>query len=159
MFRFGVVINLPYSMDVSEYYGRGPVENYADRKDCMRMGLYRQTADQQFFPYIRPQETGTKSDMQWWMQSNGNGHGIMIQPVLNSFYASALHYNIEDLDEGLEKHQRHSYQVPKSKFTNLFLDAEHYGVGGTNSWGAWPLEKYRIHYGSKTFMFTISPIR
>lgn len=55
----------------------------------------------------------------------------------------ALHYNISDLDEGLGKHQRHSYQVPKSKYTNLFLDGEHYGVGGTNSWGAWPLEKYR----------------
>lgn len=71
----------------------------------------------------------------------------------------ALHYNISDLDEGLGKHQRHSYQVPKSKYTNLFLDGEHYGVGGTNSWGAWPLEKYRVHYGSKTFSFTIKPMK
>lgn len=159
MFRFGVVVNLPYDMDVSEYYGRGPIENYADRKACMRMGLYRQTADEQFFPYIRPQETGTKSDMQWWMQSNGNGYGLTVSSYDGPFYASALHYNISDLDEGLEKHQRHSYQVPKSKYTNLFLDGEHYGVGGTNSWGAWPLEKYRVHYGSKTFSFTITPMK
>ena len=159
MFRFGVVVNLPYDMDVSEYYGRGPIENYADRKACMRMGLYRQTADEQFFPYIRPQETGTKSDMQWWMQSNGNGYGLTVSSYDGPFYASALHYNISDLDEGLEKHQRHSYQVPKSKYTNLFLDGEHYGVGGTNSWGAWPLEKYRVHYGSKTFSFTIKPMK
>lgn len=77
MFRFGVIVNLPYDMGMSEYYGRGPVENYADRKDCMRMGLYKQTAEQQFYPYIRPQETGTKSDIQWWRQS-GNGTTITV---------------------------------------------------------------------------------
>lgn len=159
MFRFGVVMQLPYDMDKSEFYGRGPVENYADRKDCMRVGLYRMTADKQFYPYIRPQETGTKSDISWWMQSNGNGYGILVnRNGTESFYASALHYNIQDLDEGTEKHQRHSYQVPKAKTTNLFLDKEHYGVGGTNSWGAWPLEKYRVHYGSKEFSFNISPL-
>ncbi|MDD6379521.1 MAG: hypothetical protein PUG12_06720, partial [Prevotella sp.] len=64
-----------------------------------------------------------------------------------------------DLDEGIEKHQRHSYQVPRAKTTNLFLDAEHYGIGGTNSWGAWPLEKYRVHYGSKSFTFNINPLQ
>lgn len=164
MFRFGVVAQLPYDMDQSEYYGRGPIENYADRKDCMRMGIYRQTSDEQFYPYIRPQETGTKSDMQWWKQTNANGFGCLIENltpaniITDGFYASALHYDISDLDEGIEKHQRHNYQIPKSKHTNLFLDSEHYGVGGTNSWGAWPLEKYRVHYGNRTFTFRIRPI-
>ena len=156
MFRFGVIVNLPYDMGMSEYYGRGPVENYADRKDCMRMGLYKQTAEQQFYPYIRPQETGTKSDIQWWRQS-GNGTTITVSSPSGAFYASALHYDIDSLDDGEEKHQRHSYQVEKSKYTNLFIDAEHYGVGGTNSWGAWPLEKYRVHYGNKSFSFNIIP--
>ena len=160
MFRYGVVMELPYDMDKSEFFGRGPVENYADRKDCMRMGLYRLSADRQFYPYIRPQETGTKSNVQWWMQSNGNGYGFYINSDnIDGFYASALHYNISDLDEGLQKHQRHSYQVPKAKTTNLFLDSEHYGVGGTDSWGAWPLENYRVHYGSKVFSFTIQPLQ
>ncbi len=160
MFRFGVVIELPYEMDKSEFFGRGPIENYADRKDCMRKGYYLMTADEQFYPYIRPQETGTKSDVNWWMQSNGNGYGIMINNTISGdFYASALHYNIADLDEGTEKHQRHSYQVPRAKTTNLFLDAEHYGIGGTDSWGAWPLEKYRVHYGSKSFTFNINPLQ
>lgn len=158
MLRFGLVAQLPYSLDQSEYYGRGPVENYSDRKECMRVGIYRQTADEQFFPYIRPQETGTKSDMRWWKQTDRNGRGFKVTSDFNPFYASAIHYNIEDLDEGMEKHQRHSYQVKKSKFTNLFLDGEHYGVGGENSWGAWPLEKYRVHYGDKSFTVVITPM-
>lgn len=160
MFRFGVIVQLPYAMDRSEYYGRGPVENYPDRKDCMRIGHYSQTADEQFYPYIRPQETGTKSDIEWWRQTDETGFGIAVATLdaATGCYASALHYDISDLDEGLEKHQRHSYEVPKSKFTNLCLDGEFYGVGGTNSWGAWPLEKYRVHYGNKSFSFDIRPI-
>lgn len=157
LFRFGLVVQLPYGMDKSRYYGRGPVENYSDRKDCMRLGIYSQTADEQFYPYIRPQENGTKSDMQWWRQTDNDGFGLEIVSY-SPFYASALHYNISDLDEGLVKHQTHSYQVPKAKTTNLFLDGEHYGVGGTNSWGQWPLEKYRVHYGDKDFTVTLTPI-
>jgi len=64
--RFGLVMELPYNMDRSTYYGRGPIENYIDRKASQNVGIYTQTADEQFFPYIRPQETGTKSDMRWW---------------------------------------------------------------------------------------------
>ncbi len=157
LFRFGLVAQLPYAMDQSRYYGRGPVENYSDRKDCMRLGIYSQTADQQFYPYIRPQENATKSDMRWWQQTDNGGFGLRVASVA-PFYASALHYNISDLDDGMEKHQRHSYQVPKANTTNLFIDGEHYGVGGTNSWGAWPLEKYRIHYGDKTFTVTLTPV-
>ncbi len=157
-FRFGVVLNLPYDMDTSEYYGRGPVENYVDRKDCMRLGIYKQNADSQFFPYIRPQENGLKSDMRWWQQTNDDGLGLKVTAAA-PFYASALHYNIDDLDDGLEKGQRHSYQVPKAKTTNLFIDAEHYGLGGTNSWGEWPLEQYRLHYGDRECSFVLSPMK
>ena len=67
------------------------------------------------------------------------------------------HFDTEELDDGDEKEQRHSFDLKKSKFTNLFLDAAHMGVGGENSWGAWPLEKYRIHYGNKTFNFVLIP--
>lgn len=155
MFRFGMVMQMPYDMDKSEYVGRGPVENYSDRKDFARIGRYSQTADEQFFPYIRPQETGTKTDISWWKQTNKNGMGLEISGA-NSM--SALHYAIEDLDEGTEKDQRHSYQVPKSTFTNVCIDAIQMGLGGTNSWGAWPLEKYRTHYGDRIFMFTLKPI-
>ena len=156
MFRFGMLMQMPYTMEKSNYYGRGPIENYSDRKDCMRIGVYTDDADNQYFPYIRPQESGTKSDIRWWKQTDATGLGLQVKSC-TPFYASALHFDTEELDDGDEKEQRHSFDLKKSKFTNLFLDAAHMGVGGENSWGAWPLEKYRVHYGNKTFNFVLIP--
>ena len=156
MFRFGMLLQMPYSMEKSTYYGRGPVENYSDRKDCMRIAIYNDDADNLYFPYIRPQESGTKSDIRWWKQTDATGLGLQVKSCA-PFYASALHFDTEELDDGDEKEQRHSFDLKKSKFTNLFLDAAHMGVGGENSWGAWPLEKYRVHYGNKTFNFVLIP--
>ena len=160
MFCFGMVMQLPYQMDNSEFYGRGPIENYADRKSSQTMGIYRLTADEQFFPYIRPQETGTKSDMRWWNQTDRTGEGLRVMADA-PFYASALHYDIQTLDEGMDKAQRHSPDVKKSAFTNLYIDLEHAGVGGVNSWdmNAIALPQYRVNYGDKTFNFTLSPVR
>ncbi len=156
MFRFGMLMQMPYTMEKSNYYGRGPIENYSDRKDCMRIGVYTDDADNQYFPYIRPQESGTKSDIRWWKQTDATGLGLQVKSC-TPFYASAIHFDTEELDDGDDKEQRHSFDLKKSKFTNLFLDSAHIGVGGENSWGAWPLEKYRVHYGNKTFTFTLIP--
>lgn len=156
MYRFGMVMPLPYEMANSVYYGRGPMENYSDRKDCMRIGIYEDTADNQYFPYIRPQESGTKGDMRWWKQTDDTGFGIRVEGA-HPFYASALHFETAELDDGESKAQRHSCDLKKSKFTNLYLDGEHCGVAGTNTWGAWPLPQYRVHYGEKYFEFTITP--
>jgi beta-galactosidase len=156
MFRFGMLMQMPYTMEKSNYYGRGPIENYSDRKDCMRIGVYSDDADNQYFPYIRPQESGTKSDIRWWKQTDATGMGLQVKSC-TPFYASAIHFDTEELDDGDDKEQRHSFDLKKSKFTNLFLDSAHMGVGGENSWGAWPLEKYRVHYGNKTFTFTLIP--
>ena len=160
MFRFGMVMQMPYSMDNSRYYGRGPIENYADRKLSQPIGIYSQTADEQFYPYIRPQETGTKADMRWWEQTEKSGTGLRV--VADApFYASALHYDISELDEGETKHQRHPQQLRRSAFTNLFIDGEHTGVGGINSWSrdAEALPQYRVEYGNKTLNFSLIPIR
>ena len=156
MFRFGMLMQMPYTMEKSNYYGRGPIENYSDRKDCMRIGVYTDDADNQYFPYIRPQESGTKSDIRWWKQTDATGLGLQVKSC-TPFYASAIHFDTEELDDGDDKEQRHSFDLKKSKFTNLFLDSAHMGVGGENSWGACPLEKYRVHYGNKTFTFTLIP--
>lgn len=159
MLRYGMVMQLPYNMDKSEYFGRGPVENYADRKFSQRFGIYQQTADEQFYPYIRPQETGTKSDMRWWKQTGEKGMGLLVRSD-KPFSASALHYTVEDLDDGDEKEQRHIQEVPKSKFTNLHIDGEMAGVGGIDSWSghAEALEEYRVPFGHKKFQFTLTPI-
>ena len=157
MFRFGMLMQMPYTMEKSNYYGRGPIENYSDRKDCMRIGVYTDDADNQYFPYIRPQESGTKGDMRWWNQTDASGFGFQVKSC-KPFYASAIHFDTEELDDGDDKDQRHSFNLKKSRFTNLFLDAEHSGVAGENSWGAWPLEKYRLHYGDKNFTFVLIPL-
>ena len=77
----------------------------------------------------------------------------------NLFYASALHYNIEDLSEGDEKAQRHSPEVPRSKYTVLSIDGAHMGLGCIDSWGALPLQQYRLPYGDYNFRFVITPVK
>ena len=160
MARFGMVMQLPYEMERSAFYGRGPIENYGDRKLSQRIGIYNQTADEQFYPYIRPQENGLKSDVRWWNQTTAQGKGMRIEAV-EPFSVSALHYAIEDLDEPKPaKGQRHSTQVPKSKYTNLCIDGAHTGVGGANSWSNWglALTKYRVPYQDRTFTFQFVPL-
>ena len=150
-------MELPYDMDKSVFYGRGPIENYIDRKESQSVGIYEQTADEQFYPYIRPQETGTKSDVRWWRQHNGSGAGFCLTAA-GYFNASALHYSITDLDEGEEKAQRHAPEVAKSKYTELCFDHAQFGLGGVNSWGAWPLSQHRLGYKDMTFKFRITPL-
>ncbi|MEE3383593.1 MAG: glycoside hydrolase family 2 TIM barrel-domain containing protein [Prevotella sp.] len=163
MFRFGMVMQLPYAMDKSRFFGRGPIENYNDRKESQLLGWYSQTADEQFYPYIRPQETGTKSDISIWSQTDTSGFGVEIAPANPSLmYASALHYDIKELDEGDNKAQRHPEQLTKSKYTNLFIDGYHTGVGGVDSWSGWAeaLPQYRVKLDKElSFQFCITPKR
>ena len=156
MLRFGMLMELPYGMDRSQFYGRGPIENYIDRKESQPLGIYTQTADQQFFPYIRPQETGTKSDIRWWQQTDGAGRGFRLTAT-DRFSASALHYSVASLDEGDEKAQRHSPELERSKYTELCFDLAQYGLGDENSWGALPLPQHRLTYKDMTFTFCITP--
>lgn len=157
MMAFGMVMDMPYDMDRSEYYGRGPAENYADRKASEKIGVYRQTADEQFFPYIRPQETGMRSDIREWNQTDAKGHGVCISSA-RWFMASALHYDTKELDEGMDKDQRHPEQLKKSQYTELRIAKAQMGLGGENSWGAWAQEQYRLRYKTMKFDFIIEPI-
>ena len=158
LLRFGMVMNLPYQMDKVQWNGRGPIENYSDRKLSQNVGIYKATADELFFPYIRPQETGTMSDLRWWNQTDDNGLGLRVESN-TLFSASALHYDLLTLDEGAEKHQRHSQSLPKSKYTNLFIDLVQEGVGGVDSWGpdGRARKGHRVEYKDYSFTFRISP--
>lgn len=158
MFRFGVQLQLPESMDISNYYGRGPVENYADRKSSAFLGRYKQTADEQAYPYIRPQETGTKSDMREWTQTDKGGRGLMFTSPA-PFYGSALCYSIESLDNGDKKTQRHFQEVDKIPYVNLLLDSAQSGVAGVNSWNALPLKQYRMPFGKQQLTLLITPVK
>ena len=158
MLRFGMVMNLPYAMDKAQWNGRGPVENYSDRKLSQNVGIYHATADELFYPYVRPQETGTMSDLRWWNQTDNDGFGFRIESD-KLFSASALHYDLLTLDEGAEKHQRHSQSLEKSEYTNLFIDLVQSGVGGVDSWGGDGRARkgHRVEYKDYTFRFRLTP--
>ncbi len=157
MFRFGMQVQMPRSFDRIEYYGRGPVENYADRNHSADIGLYRQRVAEQFYSYIRPQETGTKTDVRWWKQLDVSGCGLHIVSEA-PFSASALHYTIESLDDGSGKDQRHSPEVKEADLTNLCIDKAQMGLGCINSWRAWPLPAYRLPYADYEFTFILTPV-
>jgi beta-galactosidase len=158
MFRFGMQMQMPENFNEVEYYGRGPVENYADRNHSTLIGKYRQTVAEQFYPYIRPQETGTKTDLRWWRVLNISGNGLQFVGDA-PFSASVLNYSIESLDDGVQKDQRHSPEVAKAPFTNLCIDKVQMGLGCVNSWGTLPLEKYRVPYQDYEFSFILTPVR
>ena len=158
LFRFGMQLQMPRSFDNIEYYGRGPVENYADRNHNTFLGRYRQSVDSQFYPYVRPQENGNKTDLRWWRVLNVGGSGLEIKAEA-PFSASALHYTVESLDEGTKKIQRHSNEVEQADLTNVLIDKVQMGLGCIDSWGALPLEKYRLPYQDYSFTFTLTPVQ
>ena len=157
LFRFGMQIVMPKNFERVVYYGRGPMENYADRKSVTDLGIWSQTVDEQFYPYIRPQENGTKSDIRWWKMLNDAGNGIQITST-DAFSASALHYTIESLDEGLAKANGHSPEVPVADLTNVLVDKAQMGLGCVTSWGALPLQEYMLPYQDYEFVFQIAPV-
>lgn len=157
MFRYGMQMQMPEAFSTIEYYGRGPIENYSDRNHSTLVGLYRQKVADQFYPYIRPQETGTKTDIRYWKQLNNAGNGLEFISE-EPFSASALNYSIESLDDGWNKHQSHSPEVKKVDYTNLLIDKVQLGLGCVTSWGAVPLPQYHVPYADRTFTFMMRPV-
>ena len=166
MLRYGVVAQLPASMKYSNYMGRGPHENYIDRRESQLLGLYSTDAEKNFYPYIRPQETGNHCDVRWWQQTDINGVGIKAEaydksakPDFGWGSVAALCYDIDELDEGDDKHQRHPEQLKRSRYVNLFVDLAQAGVGGIDSWSwnAEALENYRLPLKPRTLKFRLTP--
>jgi beta-galactosidase len=160
LFRFGMQLQMPYDMEKIEYYGRGPVENYIDRTNGADLGLYKQTVDEQFYAYIRPQETGTKTDIRQWTLSNVKGDGLRFVAE-TPFSASALHYSIESLDGGWVKHNLHSELVKKADYTNFCIDKKQMGVrcnpgGFKNDPHEAP---YLMPYNDYEFTFVMNPVQ
>ena len=158
LFKFGMTMQMSKEYDRVEYYGRGPVENYSDRNTSQFLGVYRSSVADQYFPYIRPQENGNKTDVRWWKVLNSDGKGLM-------FYSdaplsmSSLNYTTDDLDEGMNKHNVHAGDLNPRPFTVVHIDKAQYGLACVNSWGATPLEQYKLHYGDYSYNFVIAPVR
>lgn len=158
LFRFGMRMAMPEDNEIVEYYGRGPVENYSDRNHSTFIGRYKQTVDEQFYSYIRPQENGNKTDLRWWRVTDKAGRGLQVKAIL-PFSASALHYSQESLDEGPQKHNAHPAEIEKSPLTFLCIDQAQCGLGCVNSWGAIPLPEYQLPFGEREFSFILSPTK
>ncbi len=157
MFRFGMKMEMPEAYSNLLYYGRGPVENYMDRKSSEFVGIYKQEVKDQAYFYTRPQETGTKSDFRWWNQVTKGGFGLSFQSD-SLFSASALNYSVDDLDDGKDKQQRHMPEIPASKKVYMCIDKVQMGLGCVNSWRAVPRKEYQIPYADREFRFLISPV-
>ena len=170
--RFGMNLQIPKNYSNVLWYGRGPHENYIDRKDSAFMGIYKSSVGELGFDYSRPQENGYRTRTKWLELKDDNGVGIKI--LGDPYISFSAHYNtIEDFDDGLRenkpgekasprsrivKKQRKPVNITKRDFISLNIDLKQMGVGGDNSWGARPLLKYLIQPGNIKYSFTIKPI-
>ncbi|MFI3327882.1 MAG: glycoside hydrolase family 2 TIM barrel-domain containing protein [Rikenellaceae bacterium] len=159
MLRFGMEVEMPKHYDYSSFYGRGPIENYIDRNNSTFIGIYNQRVDEQHFEYIRPQESGNKTDIRWWNQTASSGEGLKIVSAV-PFSASALNYTVEALDEGNVnvKAQKHWQELIPSDFVTLRIDQLQSGLGCVNTWRALPREEYQVKCEDRTFTFKLIPI-
>ena len=160
MFRYGMQLQMPQQFNTVKYYGRGPVENYSDRHDSEFLGIYENKVADEYYPYVRPQESGNHTDVRWFRVVNGGGKGL-------EFYsnapmeASALNYLTEDLDDGPTKDKevgRHSGDLVERPLTQVHIQQKQMGMGCVNSWGAWPLPEYLVPAKDYDFTFVIKPL-
>ena len=156
MFRYGITLTMPREFDNLEYYGRGPWENYSNRKEAALIGIYRQTVDEQFHPYVRVQETGTKTDVRWWKVISNNGCGMEFSAE-HPFSASALHYTISQLDAGEDKGNIHPANIEKQPFTQVCIDMLQMGMVCIDSWSAVPSTEYQIPCVDRQFTVFLNP--
>lgn len=157
LFRFGIQFPMPARYENLLYYGRGENENYVDRKSSADLGLYRSSVSAQPFPYVRPQETGTRSDLRWWTVADPDGNGLRFTASA-PFSASALHYYIETLDGGPEKTNTHWGSLTEDDVTNVLCDAAQMGLGCVDSWASPPEPRYLLPYAPYRFHVTLTPV-
>ncbi len=155
--RFGMRMIFPQNYTNFKFYGRGPWENYADRNESSFIGLYEQSTNEQLYPYVRPQESGNKTDVRYLELTNDCGIGIRIEG-LQPLSVSAMPYRSEDLDPGLTKKQMHYSDIEPRREVVLHVDLAQRGLGGDDSWGAQPHDKYRLTAERYEYGYIVRPI-
>jgi beta-galactosidase len=153
--RVGITMALKGEFENMSWFGRGPHENYWDRKTSACVGLYEGKVIDQYHPYIRPQENGYKTDVRWVALTDSEGTGFLAvgEPYVS---ASALPFLNEDFDEGPEKVQRHTFHIKQRDLVTLNLDYKQMGVGGDTSWGerARPHPEYTL-YPNRVYSYSL----
>jgi len=155
LLRAGNDITLNNNFSNIHWYGRGPGENYWDRKTNTFVGNYKQTVDEQYYPYARPQESGNHTEVRWVSFSNARGRKILFVFADSLLSFSALPYSLDDLDPEMNKKQYHSGELNKRNETYLHIDLKQTGLQGIDSWGAWPLEKYQVLFKDYRYSYWI----
>jgi len=154
--RFGMRTELPAQYSNLSYYGRGPWENYSDRNESAFVGLYTDSVGNQYCNgYIRPQESGYKTNVRWLTLADSKGRGVRVQGIQPICF-SAINHSDESLDPGLTKKQQHPANLPPDNNVYLHIDLNQREVGGDNSWGALPHDQYRLLDKKYTFSYVIS---
>ncbi|MUH37264.1 DUF4981 domain-containing protein [Zobellia amurskyensis] len=156
--RFGNNFIIDPAYDNVSWYGRGPHENYQDRKTSALVGVYNAKVKDLYFEYIRPQENGYRTDIRTVSFLNAEGKGIEVSAPKLFGFSAHNQYN-SDFDEGMEKKQRHTYDIPQRDLININIDYSQMGVGGDNSWGLLPHEAYQIKPDNLSFSFMIQPVK
>ena len=158
LFRYGMQLQMPSSLSKLEYYGRGPEENYIDRHSSSFIGKYEANVKDEYYPYVRPQESGNHTDIRYFSIFNPTtGKGITFEGYA-PMECSAIPYLVEDLDAGIEKEHawgQHSGDLVEKGLVQLHIQQRQFGLGCIDSWGASPMEKYRMHYQDRCFSFVI----
>lgn len=158
LFRYGMQLQMPASFSKLEYYGRGPEENYIDRHSSSFIGKYEANVKDEYYPYVRPQESGNHTDIRYFSIFNPTtGKGITFEGYA-PMECSAIPYLVEDLDAGIEKEHawgQHSGDLVEKGLVQLHIQQRQFGLGCIDSWGASPMEKYRMHYQDRCFCFVI----
>ncbi|MDR2139887.1 MAG: DUF4981 domain-containing protein [Tannerella sp.] len=157
--RFGMKMQLPAHFDRVTYYGRGPWENYSDRHTSAFVKKYSCTVDELNYDYIRPQENGYRTDVRYVAFTDASGFGLRFEEsVANRICFNARHNPDEDLDPGFGKKQMHPTNVYPRNSLFVNIDLAQTGVGGDDSWGAKPLDKYRLLEETYSYTFLIRPV-
>jgi hypothetical protein len=148
--RLGLQMRLPGKLDRFAWYGRGPHENYVDRKESAAVGVYSGTVQEQYVPYVLPQENGNKTDVRWAALTGIRGAGLLAigMPLLN---VSAHHYTPEDFTAA-----KHTFELVRRDETILHLDHAQCGLG-SNSCGPGPLPEYLLQPEETTFSVRLKP--
>ena len=152
---------IPSEYTQLEYFGRGPWENYSDRKSSAFVSHYKSTVTEQYVPYVRPQENGHRTDVRWIVLTNNYGSGLLV--VADSLMEfNALHNPVEDFDAGIDKDKnlRHLNDINPKSMVELHIDFRQMGVGGDDSWGARPHDQYIIKPCNRGYKygFTFIPV-
>lgn len=158
--RLGSLFSLAPEFDQVQWYGRGPHENYPDRKQSAHVGVFRKTVDELFVPYVRPQENGYRTDTRWVTFTNGKGEGVKFkgEPLI-SFGASRFDADQFDANKAqVDKRNMHPHQLQRRDSIFVNIDLTQRGVGGTDSWGSAPLYKYTLPWLDYRYSFSIAPV-